>query len=204
MTDKILRGTTAERHGPVVVVHYICIPDCMWYRSYKDCIWLNMYLDCENYQMICDSDIGVFSGNWSHVARKGDDFLQFCTKWLAKEDWLLRKCIDDKNVPKEFNWHETVLNLRKAYDDIHNSEDEDSDVDFAFDYVLDVANGYDNKDQFIAALSVAADERGVELPDEWWSCIVEDYTPQQKRFAEICREDIVPKLKELLMENKYD
>ena len=32
----------------------------------------------------------------------------------------------------------------------------------------------------------------------------EGYTPWQKRFAEICREDIAPKLKELLMENKYD
>ena len=83
-----------------------------------------------------------------------------------------------------FDLHETVLNLREAYDDIHNSCDE-YDVDFEFDEVLDVANGYDNKDQFIAALSVAADERGVELPDEWWSCIVEDYTPQQKLFAEI-------------------
>ena len=203
MTNKILRGTTAERHGPVVVVRYICIPDCMWYRSYKDCIWLNMYLDCENYQMICDSDIGGFSGNWSHVARKGDDFLQFCTKWLANEDWLLRKCIDDKNVPKEFNRHETVLNLRKAYDDIHNSGDE-YDVDCEFDEVLDIAQQFDNREQFIAALSVMADYRGVELPDEWWNCIVEDYTPQQKRFAKICREDIVPKLKELLMENKYD
>ena len=99
--------------------------------------------------------------------------------------------------------HETVLNLQKAYDDIHNN-DEEYDVDFEFDQVLDVANGYDNKDQLIAALSVMADYRGVELPDEWWNCIVEDYTPQQKRFAAICREDIVPKLKELLMENKYD
>ena len=195
MTNRILRGTTAERHGSVVVVRY---------TGDDHCLWLNMYLDCETWQMTCDSDIGSYSYNWGKCIHKGDDFLQFCIKWFADEDWLLRKCIDDKNVPKEFNWHETMLNLRKVCDDIHINWDEDYGVYCTFDEVLDVANGYDNKDQLIAALSVMADDRGIELPDEWWNCIVEDYTPQQKRFAEICREDIVPKLKELLMENKYD
>lgn len=38
MTNKILRGTTAERHGPVVVVRY---------TGGDYCLWLNMYLDCE-------------------------------------------------------------------------------------------------------------------------------------------------------------
>ena len=195
MTNKILRGTTAERYGPVVVVRY---------TGGDDCLWLNMYLDSEHGQMTCDSDIGSYSYNWGKCIHKGDDFLRFCIKWFADEDWLLRKCIDDKNVPKEFNWDETVPNLRKVYDDIRNNWDEDYGVYCTFDEVLDVANGYDNKDQLIAALSVMADDRGLELPDEWWNCIVEDYTPQQKRFAKICREDIVPKLKELLMENKYD
>ena len=195
MIDKTLRKATAERHGPVVVVRY---------TGSDDCLWLNMYLDSEHGQMTCDSDIGSYSYNWGKCIHKGDDFLRFCIKWFADEDWLLRKCIDDKNVPKEFDWYETVPNLRKVYDDIRNNWDEDYGVCCSFDEVLDVANGYDNKDQLIAALSVMADDRGLELPDEWWSCIVEDYTPQQKRFAKICREDIVPKLKELLMENKYD
>ena len=195
MTNKILRGTTAERYGPVVAIHY---------TGGEDCLWLNMYLDSEHRQMTCDSDIGSYSYNWGGCLRNGDYFLRFCTNWLSNEEWLLRKCIDEKHEELEFDWHETMLNLRKVYDDIRNNWDEDYGVCCTFDEVLDVANGYDNKDQLIAALSVMADYRGIELPDEWWSCIVEDYTPQQKRFAEICREDIVPKLKELLMENKYD
>ena len=197
MIDKSLRKATAECYGPMVVVRY---------TGGDDCLWLNMYLDCETWQMTCDSDIGSYSYHWYRWGRTwdGEDFISFCIRWFSNEEWLLRKCIDDKNVPKEFNWHETMLNLRKVYDDIRNNRDEDSGVYCSSDEVLDVANGYDNKDQLIAALSTMADERGVELPDEWWSCIVEDYTPQQKRFAEICREDIVPKLKELLMENKYD
>ena len=36
MIDKTLRKATAERHGPVVVVHY---------TGGGDCLWLNMYLD---------------------------------------------------------------------------------------------------------------------------------------------------------------
>ena len=195
MTNKILSGTTAERHGPVVVVRY---------TGDDYCLWLNMYLDCEHRQMTCDSNIGSYSYNWGRCIHKGNGFLRFCVEWLADEDWLLRKCVDDKCMPKKFNWHETMFNLQKVYDDIRNNWDEDYGVCCTFDEMLDVANGYDNKDQLIAALSVMADDRGLELPDEWWNCIVEDYTPQQKRFAEICRKDIVPKLKELLMENKYD
>lgn len=190
MINKTLRKATAERHGPVVVVRY---------TGGGDCLWLNMYLDCEHGQMTCDSDIGSYSYNWGRCAHKGDDFLRFCTEWLANEEWLLRKCIDENHEELAFDRHETVLNLRKDYDDIHNN-DEEYDVDFEFDQVLDVANGYDNKDQFIAALSVLADERGVELPEEWWDCIVEDYTPWQKRFAEICREVIVPELKRMMEE----
>ena len=188
MIDKSLRKATAERHGPLVAIHY---------TGGEDCLWLNMYLDCEKNQMTCDSDIGFYSYRWG---RWWDDesFISFCIRWLSNEEWLLRRCIDEKHEELAFDRHETVLNLRKAYDDIHNSGDEEYDVDCSFDEVLDIANGYDNKDQFIAALSVAADERGVELPEEWWSCIVEDYTPWQKRFAEICREVIVPELKRMM------
>lgn len=189
MINKTLSKATAERHGPVVVVRY---------TGGGDCLWMNMYLDCEHGQMTCDSDIGSYSYNWGGCVQKGDDFLRLCIEWLANEKWLLRKCIGEKHEKLELDRHETVLNLRKAYDDIHNSGDEEYDVDFSFDEVLDIANWYDNKDQFIATLSVAADERGVELPDEWLSCIVEDYTPQQKRFAEICREVIVPELKRMI------
>lgn len=196
MIDKTLRKATAERHGPVVVVQY---------TGGGDCLWLNMYLDCERWQMTCDSDIGHYSYNWHHSGVKWqcEDFISFCIRWLSNDEWLFRRCIDENHEELAFDRHETVLNLRKAYDDIHNSGDEEYDVDCSFDEVLDIANGYDNKDQFIAALSVAADERGVELPDEWWSCIVEDYTPRQKRFAEICREVIVPELKRM-MEGGYD
>ena len=189
MIDKTLRKATAERHGPVVVVRY---------TGGGDCLWLNMYLDCERWQMTCDSDIGHYSYNWHHsgVTWQCEDFISFCIRWFSSEEWLLRRCIDENHEELAFDRHETVLNLRKAYDDIHKN-DEEYDVDFEFDQVLDVANGYDNKEQFITALSVLADERGVELPEEWWDCIVEDYTPQQKRFAEICREVIVPELKRM-------
>ena len=187
MIDKTLRKATAERHGPVVVVRY---------TGGGDCLWLNMYLDCEQGQMVCDSDIGSYSYHWGRCW-DGEDFISFCIRWFSCEEWLLRKCIDENHEELAFDLHETVLNLREAYDDIHNSGDE-YDVDFEFDEVLDVANGYDNKEQFIAARSVLADERGVELPEKWWTCIVEHYTPWQKRFAEICREVIVPELKRMM------
>ena len=77
MIDKTLRKATAERHGPVVVVRYI---------GGFDCLWLNMYLDCKYGQMTCDSDIGSYSYKWYRCADNGDDFIRFCTKWLANEE----------------------------------------------------------------------------------------------------------------------
>lgn len=191
MIDKTMRKATAERHGPVVVVRY---------TGGGDCLWLNMYLDCERWQMTCDSDIGHYSYNWHHsgVTWQCEDFISFCIRWFSSEEWLLRRCIGKNHEELAFDRHETALNIRNAYADTHNIREEDFDVVINFNTVIDVASSYDNKGQFIAALSVLADERGVELPDEWWSCIVEDYTPRQKLFAEICREVIVPELKRLM------
>ena len=71
---------------------------------------------------------------------------------------------------------------------------EECDMD-DLDDAIDVAYAYDNARSWCAALCIAADERNVELPEEWWCCICEDYTAWQKRFAEICREVIVPAIR---------
>lgn len=194
MIDKTLRRATAERHGPMVVIHM---------TGGGDCLWLNMYLDCEHGQMTCDSDIGSYSYNWGRCVHKGDDFLRFCTEWLANEEWLLRKCIGEQHVEKWFDRDASIENLRREFAE-ENGKDEDEidsetfDLLCDFDNVLDIAAGYNDHARFAVALSVAADERAVDLPDEWWSCLVEDYTPRQKRFAEICREVIVPELKRMI------
>ena len=41
MTNKILRGTTAERHGPMVVVRYTGGDGCLWLNMYApdNCRW---------------------------------------------------------------------------------------------------------------------------------------------------------------------
>lgn len=68
--------------------------------------------------------------------------------------------------------------------------------------MLEIAGGYDNHAQFATALCVAAEERDIDLPEEWWSCLVEDYTPWQKRFAEICREVIAPAIKKMMEDER--
>ena len=73
---------------------------------------------------------------------------------------------------------------------------EECDMD-DLDDAIDVAYAYDNARSWSAALCVAADERNVELPEEWWCCMREDYTAWQKRFAEICREVIVPAIRSM-------
>lgn len=60
------------------------------------------------------------------------------------------------------------------------------------------ADEYDrDSGKWAAVLNTACEQLYVDLPDEWWNCIVKEYTPWQKRFAEICREVIVPELLKL-------
>ena len=76
-------------------------------------------------------------------------------------------------------------------------KEEDEDAQWEVERVLEAAGGYDDRREFAAALNVAAVMRSFDLPDEWWNCLVERYTPWQKRFAEICREVIVPAIREM-------
>lgn len=184
MSDKSVREAKAERFGKLIVVRMTGGPDCLW---------MNMYLDEETGQMTCDSDIGSYAYHWGRQIGKRENWTDFCCKWLSDEEWLLRKCIGERHEKKRFYLEKTVMELRQQYDELHNGDDE-STV-FGFEDVLDDASAYDNADQFSAVLSTIAEERGVDLPDEWWNCIFEDYTPWQKRFAEICREVIVPAIR---------
>lgn len=200
MIDKTLRKATAERHGPMVVIRM---------TGGGDCLWLNMYLDCENWQMTCDSDIGFYSYHWGRFFYKDDDFLKFCIKWLSDDDWLLRKCIGEQHVEKEFDRDASIEALRRDFADEHENDEDEYDAEaydmmIQFDRMLEIAGGYDDRKQFATALSVVSDAWDFELPEEWWSCLVEDYTPWQKRFAEICREVIVPALKKMMEDERID
>ena len=92
MIDKTLRKATAERHGPMVVIHMTGGPDCLW---------LNMYLDCEKGQMTCDSDIGFYAyrprSRWG-----GESFIAFCIRLLSDEEWLLSDCCVVRSYVKQW------------------------------------------------------------------------------------------------------
>ena len=184
MIDKSLRKATAERCGKIIMISM---------TGGGDCLWLTMMLDTESWQMMCDSDIGSYSYrfNGSHV---GQDFLKFCVEWFNSDKWLLRKCIEERHIKKQFDMDATVNALRKEYIE-YNGEDCDSSD---FERVLEIASEYSDCDRFAVALNVAANELYVELPEEWWSCLCEEYTAWQKRFAEICKEVIRPELMKLM------
>lgn len=184
MIERRKRKATAEQHGSLVVIRM---------TGGGDCLWLNMYLDTEEGQMTCDSDIGFYAYRWGRNISKDESFLQFCCRWMNDEEWLLRKCIGERHIPLDFDRDKTVKVLREMYEDWN---DDDSAIDF--EDALDEAYQTNGKNEWCAVFQYAANANNVELPDEWWSCIVEEYTPWQKRFAEICREVIVPELKRLI------
>lgn len=189
MIDKTLRKATAERHGSLVVIRMTGGPDCLW---------LNMYLDTREKQMTCDSDIGFYAYNWGKYASMTSGFVDFCTRWLADDNWLLRKCIGERHVAKGFDYKQTRAKLLEAYK-YENTDEDNPDCDtYHLEEALARAAQFDNPDVFAAVLQAEADSLAVDLPEEWYECFERDYTPWQKRFAEICREVIVPELRKLV------
>lgn len=185
MIDKSLRKATAERYGDLIAVHMI---------GGGDCLWLNMYLDGDAGQMTCDSDIGSYAYQWGNNAE--DDWTDFWCKWLSNEKWLLRKCCGERNAEMGFDQDATLEELRLR---MMEGKEDDENAQAYVEYVLEAAAGYDTRREFAVALNVAADIQRVDLPEEWWDCLVEHYTPRQLRFAEICREVIVPAIRKMDM-----
>lgn len=190
MIDKSLRKATAERYGDLIVVRM---------TGGDDCLWLNMYLDGDAGQMTCDSDIGSYAYQWGNNAK--DDWTDFWCKWLSNEGWLLRKCCGERNAEKDFDQDATLEELRLR---MMEGKEDDENAQAYVEYVLEAAADYDTRREFAVALNVAADIQRVDLPDEWWDCVCEDYTPWQKRFAEICREVIVPAIRAIEKEKSDD
>lgn len=189
MFDKSLRKATVERSGSVVVIRMTGGPDCLW---------LNMYLDTDARQMTCDSDIGFYAYHWGRTAAAHKSFLEFCCNWLADENWLLRKCIGERRVDKEFDAQKTRQNLLNAYKEENQDEDEPDCDTYDLEEAIARADEFDDVCAWVAVLQASADSLAVDLPQDWHECIERDYTPWQKRFAEICREVIVPELKKLV------
>lgn len=181
MIDKTLRKATAKRCGDVIAIRM---------TGGGDCLWLNMYLDETIGQMTCDSDIGSYAYRWG--PENNFDWTAFWCKWLSNEEWLLRKCCGERNAEKAFDCDATIGELRLR---MIKGREEDEDAQWDIERVLDAAGEYDTDKGFAAALTTTAAAYDVDLPDEWWNCLVERYTPRQKRFAEICREVIVPSIR---------
>ena len=184
MIDRSLYKATAKRCGDVIVVHVV---------SRSECAWLNMYLDDAVGQMSCDSSIGHYAYQWRDSSKDSKkNWTDFWCKWLSDEEWLLLRCCGKSTVKKAFDVDTSIKNLRNAFAVLHGGDD---CLLERFEDVLDAGAGYITSAEFVAALRTAADDRQINLPGAWWDCLVEDYTRRQRRFAEICREVIVPAIR---------
>ena len=191
MIDKSLRKATAERYGDLIVVRM---------TGGEDCLWLNLYLDKATGQMTCDSDIGSYAYHWGRSPSNGN-WTEFCCNWLSNSEWLLRKCCGERNAEMGFDQDATLEELRLR---MMEGKEDDENAQAYVEYVLEAAANYDTRREFAVALNVAADIQRVDLPEEWWDCLVEHYTPWQLRFAEICREVIVPAIRKMDMKERED
>lgn len=192
MIDKSLRKATAERYGDLIVVRM---------KGSEDCLWMNMYLDKATGQMTCDSDIGSYACHWGRGTPLYGNWTEFCCNWLSNSEWLLRKCCVERNAEMGIDQDATLEELRLR---MMEGKEDDENAQAYVEYVLEAAADYDTRREFAVAINVAADIQRVDLPEEWWGCLVERYTPWQLRFAEICREVIVPAIKAMNMKECED
>ena len=192
MIDKSLRKATAELYGDLIVVRM---------KGSEDCLWMNMYLDKATGQMTCDSDIGSYAYHWGRGTPLYGNWTEFCCNWLSNSEWLLRKCCGERNAEMGFDQDATLEGLRLR---MMEGKEDDENAQAYVEYVLEAAADYDTRREFAVALNVAADIQRVDLPEEWWDCLVERYTPWQLRFAEICREVIVPAIRAMDKEKSDD
>lgn len=186
MAKKQPRQVTMEMAGKILTIYV---------RGGHDCLWLHMYLDIDKWQMTCDSDVGHYAFYWGGMHTFRRDFIEFCIEWLADENWLLRKCVGEKHGQRDFLREKSEEVLRRMLIE-YNKGDVYFDVE-NLDDMLVAAAGYEDAHVWAAVVRYEAYSHGIQLPEEWYECIEEDYTPMQKRFAEICRETIVPELKRL-------
>lgn len=184
MINKNAFKAKVEKQGNIVAIRV---------AGNSSCLWLNMYLDCDNGQMTCDSDVGSYAYSWGGGYGVKRNFLRFCCKWLGDKHWLLRKCVDERNGRLAFEYEATIKSLRQDYEYYCDGEEPSMED---FERAIEEAQGYnDDSVAWTLAFHFAAYSLGVDLPEEWYECIRCDYTPCQKRFAEICREVIVPELR---------
>ena len=188
MIDKSLRKATAERHGSLIVVHM---------TGGGDCLWLNMYLDKAEGQMVCDSDIGSYVYNWGESTCEGESWTDFVCDWLSDDEWLLRKCIGEQHEKLRLDKAKSANALRREFRKDNKGNEDIEELEEELEEIIDAAEGYDDEEIWAAVIDNVADAKGIDLPDCWQDCIVTDYTPWQKRFAEICREVIVPAIEKL-------
>lgn len=186
MSAKAKRQVTMTMNGTVLAISV---------RGGGDCLWLHMYLDIDKWQMTCDSDVGHYAFYWGGMHTVRRDFIEFCIEWLAGENWLLRKCVGERHCQKDFLREQSEKTLRQMVIE-YNEGDDDFDIE-NLDDMIAASTGYEDAHTWAAIVNHEAYLHNIDLPEEWCDCIEEDYTPMQKRFAEICRETIVPELKRL-------
>lgn len=177
------RSVQIAHNGPIIVIRM---------RGGPDCLWLNMYLDTQSWQMTCDSDVGSYAFYFG-PPRMPRSFLRFCIDWLGDENFLLRKCVGERDFPKSFLLSESESALRATIYEYYG-DDDSFDPDVLDDILCDAAGYAGTAQCWSFAVQVHAEWAGFLLPEEWYECIREDYSPMQKRFAEICKNTIAPEL----------
>lgn len=194
MIDKSMRKATATRISPdIIKIHY---------TGGGDCLWMDMYLDRSNGQMLADSDIGAYSMRISlkEVEWVNKPFFDYVCGALANEDWLLYHVVNVNHLPVKFDAEASGQNLIQMCEEYGFDETE---LD-AIKCIVEDASDYNDMKAWSAIIEVETADGDWPLPEEWETCKVTRYTAWQKRFAEICRENIAPAIRELLFREECD
>ena len=158
-------------------------------KDYGSCLWARFYFNLDRYELLIESDCGSYGYKW--VDGTKETFLEliarmdtgyFCDKMCGR--------------PSVFDYEATKNCLRNYY--AYETEDVKKELEDIFESIEDTCGDPEESAYFI---DLFTDENDGTFEDIW-ECIVNDYSPNQKKICEIFETAIQPKVKEIIKESK--
>lgn len=160
-------------------------------KDYGSCLWARFVFDTENYDMHIMSDCGNYGYGWIPTPEH-ESFLKLMSR--INEDYLLDKIASRETIDNEKTYENIKFLLEQCADD----ELEDIGIDLEeIESACNNRSVNDVLDGVRAELKYTSLDRHIE-DYELYENISMDYSASQKKIAEVFKNHIQPKIKELL------
>ena len=160
-------------------------------KDYGSCLWARFILDTENYDMHIISDCGKYGYGWIPTPEH-ESFLKLMSR--INEDYFLDKIASRETIDND----KTYENIKFLLEQSAGENLEDINIDLE-----ELENACNENNDINIADGVRSVIKFTSLDDyiedyELYDNIEKDYSASQKKIAEVFKNYIQPKIRELL------